>query len=243
MRLAAPLQHDPRDGDDARGDREGDQRAAPPAENGGERHSDGRGDGRAELDPRRVDAGSRRRALGHGFPDGERRRRVADAHPDPERQGQRDHEPRARDDAAQDPEHADQHEADRHREPCPEPCRERRADWREQSHAEDGDRPEEPRDRVRSVEIVLDLPDQRADADDLRSQCQRREEEARQRSLRGARRQDSAALDSCRPLASRANASTCRRAARPAAPGFPERIASTSGAWSSAASSGSTDVP
>ena len=226
-----------------RGGRERDQGASPPPEDGCERHGDRRRDGGAELDSRRVDACPRRRALGHGLPDGERRRRVADAHADPERQSERDHEPRARDHAAQDPEHADQHEADRHREPRAEPRREGRTDRREHPHAEHGDRSEEPRDRVRRVEVVLDLPDQRPDADHLRAQRERREEEPRQRSRGGARRQEAAAFDSWRPLAIRANASTCRRAARPAAPGFPERIASSSGAWSSAASSGSMDVP
>jgi hypothetical protein len=42
---------------------------------------------------------------------------------------------------------------------------------------------------MRRVEVVLDLVDQRPDADDLRAQCERREEERREprRSRAGSR--------------------------------------------------------
>jgi hypothetical protein len=96
---------------------------------------------------------------------------------------------------------------------------------------------------VRRAQVVLDVADQRADADDLRPQRKRSEEQPGQRPRGRARRQDVAAFESWRPLAIRANASTCLRAARPAAAGLRERIASSSGTWSSAASCGSMEVP
>ena len=70
----------------------------------GERHRDRRGHGRADLDPRRVDAGPRRRALGHRVAHDERRERVPEPHPDPDRQREQDDEPGARDDRARDAE-------------------------------------------------------------------------------------------------------------------------------------------
>jgi hypothetical protein len=96
---------------------------------------------------------------------------------------------------------------------------------------------------MRGAQVVLDVVDQRADADDLGTQRERGQEQPGERPCRRARRQDVEAFESWRPLAIRANASTCLRAARPAAPGLRERIASSSGTWSSAASWGSIDVP
>src|SRR5205814_6192827 len=51
---------------------------------------------------------------------------------------------------------------------------------REQAHAEDGNRPEQPRDRVREAEVVADGGQQRADAHHLRAQRERGEEEPRE---------------------------------------------------------------
>ena len=51
---------------------------------------------------------------------------------------------------------------------------------REDAHAQDRDRREEAGDRVRDVEIVLDLRDQRSDADDLRPQREPGEEQPRE---------------------------------------------------------------
>ena len=88
-------------------------------------------------------------------------------------------------------------------------------------------------ERVRGVEVVLDLLDQRADPDDLRPQRERRQEEPREGG-------NGAACTACaqrpepgglvtRLRAIRANASTCLRASRPATAGGPERIASRIG--------------
>ncbi len=71
----ASLQHGPHDGDDARRERQRDQRAAPASEKARERHRDRGGKGRTDLDPGRVDARPRRRPVGHGLPHGERRER------------------------------------------------------------------------------------------------------------------------------------------------------------------------
>ena len=47
-----------------------------------------------------------------------------------------------------------------------------------------------------SAEVVLDVVDQRADADDLRSQRERREEQAGERRGGRARRQEETAFES-----------------------------------------------
>jgi len=104
---------------------------------------------------------------------------------------------------------------------------------------------EQPDQRVRSVEVVLDLVDQRPDADDLGPQRQRGEEEAGEGRSGGAAASQRAAAPAvfARCRAMRANSSTCRRASRPAGPGFTARIASRIGTCFSAASCGSTYVP
>ena len=81
------------------------------------------------------------------------------------------------DDRTRDPEHADQRECRCERVPRAEALREEGSRRREQAHTQDGDRPEQAGNGVRHVEIELDRRDQRADADQLRTQRQRREEE------------------------------------------------------------------
>ena len=221
-----------------------DERPAPAAEHRRDRHGERGRDGRAELDARRVDARPGGGALGHRLAHDERRERVPEPHPDAHGPGEQDHEPGARRDRAEDAEEADQRERDRHRAPRSEPRAEVRRDRREEAHAEDGNRPEQADERVRGVEVVLDLLDQRADPDDLRTQRERRQEEPREGgdgAARAQRLEPGGLLTRLRAI--RANASTCLRASRPAAAGGPERIASRIGTCSSAASCGSTYVP
>ena len=163
-----------------------DQRPAPAAEHRGERHRERRRHGRAHLDPGRVDARPGRGALGHGLADRERRERVAEPHADPDRPGEQHDEPGARHDRAEHPEDADQRERRSSSRGVCRAGREVRGDGREEPHAEHGDRPEQPDERVRGVEVVLDLVDQRADADDLRAKRERREEQPRERDDRPA---------------------------------------------------------
>ena len=145
---------------------------------------------------------------------------------------------------AHDAEGADQRQPYRHRAPRSEAGREIGGDGSEEAHAEDGDRAEQPDERVGRVEVVLDVVDQRTDADDLRAQCERGEEQPRERGAgRPCRQRSVIPARRARLRAMRANASTCFRASRPAAPGLRDRIASSSGTCSSAASSGSTYVP
>src|SRR5205807_7400449 len=59
-----------------------------------------------------------------------------------------------------------------------EPPRQVRRGRREQAHAEDRDRAEEAGDRVRDVQVALDRRNERPDPDELRTQRERREEEA-----------------------------------------------------------------
>ena len=217
---------------------------APAAEQRGDRHGECGRHGRAELDPRRVDTRPGGGALRHRLPHHERRERIPEPHPDADGPREQDHEPGARRDRAKDAEEADQHEGDGHRAPCPEPGAEVRGDGREEAHAEDGDRPEQADERVRGIEVVLDLLDQRADPDDLRPQRERRQEEPREGgdgAARAQRPEPGGLLTRLRAI--RANASTCLRASRPATAGGPERIASRIGTCSSAASCGSTYVP
>ena len=245
VRLSPTLEHGPHDRDEAGRQRQRDQGAPPASEDGGERHRDRRRDGGTELDPRRVDAGARRRLLRHGLADGERRERGSDPHADPDPPRQEHHEPRARRHRAQDPERPDQREPDRHRAPRAEPGGEVGGDRREEPHAEHRDRAEQPDERVRRVEVVLDVVDQRPDADDLRPQRERGEEEAgegRSGGATGSQRPAAPAVFA-RWRAMRANSSTCLRASRPAGAGLPERIASRIGTCFSAASCGSTYVP
>ena len=92
-----------------------------------------------------------------------------------------DQERGARDDRPRDAEDADDEQADRDRVARAVAfVRAPGRGQREQSHAEDGDRAEQARDRVRDVEVVLDRRDQRADTDDLRPQREPREEQPRE---------------------------------------------------------------
>ena len=95
--------------------------------------------------------------------------------------GEQDDEPHARPDRPQEPGGADQAECSGDGHGGADPTREIPGHRCEQPHAEHGDRPQQPYDGVRRVEIVLDLGDQRADADDLGAQRQRREEEGGER--------------------------------------------------------------
>ena len=183
--VLAPRQHDPRDEREQRHARDRDQGAAPAVEPARERHRQRRRSGGADLDPRRVDARAHGRPVLEVLLDGDRRQRVAEPHPDPDGPGEEDDEPHRRHRRPEDAEDPDQRETDRHRAPRPDPGREVRGDGREQAHAEDGDRAQQPDDRVRRPERVLDHRDQRPDPDDLRAQRQRREEERDERRRRG----------------------------------------------------------
>ena len=241
VHLAPSLEHRPRHRDHAGDGGQRDQRAAPAAENARQRDRDRGGDGRADLDAGRVDARAGRGPLGHRLPDGERRERVAEAHADAHAPCEQHDERSARREGAEHAERPDQREADRHRATRAEPGGEVRGDGGEEPHAEHRDGAEQPDEGVRRVEIVLDLVDQRPDADDLGPQRQGGEKQPRERGGPRAVRQRPAAF--ARRRAMRPNSSTCLRASRPAAPGFPARIASRIGTCFSAASCGSTYVP
>ncbi len=241
VHLAAALQHRPRDGDRAGDGGQGDQCTAPAAEDAGERDRDRRGDGRADLDAGRVDARSRRGPLGHRLPDGERRERVPEPHADAHAPREQHDERSTRREGAEHAERPDQREPDRHRATRAEPGREVGRDRGEEPHAEHRDGAEEPYEGVRRVEIVLDLVDQRPDTHDLGPQSKGGEKQPCECGGPRAVRQRPAAF--ARRRAMRPNSSTCLRASRPAAPGFPARIASRIGTCFSAASCGSTYVP
>ena len=65
--------------------------------------------------------------------------------------------------------------------PVADPTREVSGHRREQAHAEHRDRAEQTDDGMRRVEVVLDLRDQRPDADDLGSEREGGEEEGGER--------------------------------------------------------------
>ena len=89
------------------------------------------------------------------------------------------------------PEDGDPGQAGSDSESGTDPAGEQGAGRREQPHAENRDRAQQPCHRMRDVEIVLDPRDQRADANQLGAQRQRCEEEARKQrhapSAHGAR--------------------------------------------------------
>ena len=239
--LASALEDGPGDGDDAGGERDRDQGAPPAAEKRGERHRDRRRDRRADLDARRVHARPRRRLLGDRLADGERREPVPEPHPDADAPGEEDDEHCGRGERPKQAEHPDQDKADRHRPARAKPRREVGGHRREQPHAQHRDRPEKADQGMRRAGVLLDLIDQRPDADDLRAQGEGGEEQPGKRGVPRPVRQRPEAF--ARRRAMRPNSSTCFRASRPAAPGLSERIASRIGTCFSAASRGSTYVP
>ena len=95
--------------------------------------------------------------------------------------------------------------------------------------------------RAALEELAGKLATKRPDGDDLGPQRQGGEKQPRERGGPRAVRQRPAAF--ARRRAMRPNSSTCFLASRPAAPGFPARIASRMGTCFSAASCGSTYVP
>jgi hypothetical protein len=131
----------------------------------------------ADVDPGRVDAGGEYGAIGEPLLDGDGHQRVAQSHADPHRDRQQYQQRRTRDERPCDREDADQRERRREGVARAEPLREERRRRREQAHAQRGTRREHADDRVRRVQVELDRRDQRAEADQLRSQRQRSEEE------------------------------------------------------------------
>ncbi len=127
----------------------------------GERHGDRRSDGRPELDAGRVDPGAEGGAVRKaGLDRSWHQRPVGHRYP-------------------QQPAGGNQADGDRDREAGADRSGHVRGGRREDAHAEHGDRAEQPGDRVRDAEVALDRRNQRPGADDLRAQCQRDQEERR----------------------------------------------------------------
>ena len=172
------------DGHPARQGGEDAERPPPAAEPVRERYRGRRRQGTAHLDAAAVEPRREARPSCEAFLHRDGRDRAAEAHPDadPERD---DHDQRrARDHGAHETEHADQR--DRHTDPGPgaEPADDERRRRRKQPHAENRDRAEQPDDRVRDVQVVLDRREERPGTHDLRAKRQTCEKERDQRASR-----------------------------------------------------------
>ena len=165
-RLPARLEHPEREQPDRDG-RERDQRPAPAARQRRERYGERGRERRTDVDAGRVDARREGRAIGKPLLDRDRHDRTGEADPHAERKREQDEQDGSRGSGPREPEEADEREAERDREPRPGATGQVGRRRREGSHAEHRDRPEQPRGRVRHVEVVLDLREQRADAHDL----------------------------------------------------------------------------
>ena len=172
-----PGEHEPEHGQRQRYRGEEKQRVAPASERVLEWDSRRRRHSGADVDPCRIDAGGEYGAIGEPFLDGDGQQRVAQSHADTDRDRQEYQQHYPRDDHPCDPEHADQRERRGQSVARAEPLREERRRRREQAHAENGNRREHADNRMRRVQVELNRRDQRAEADQLRSQRQRSEEE------------------------------------------------------------------
>ena len=100
--------------------------------------------------------------------DGHEGARGGDPHPD--RHRQQEHERSSRRERAEHAERRDDKERGPDGDSRAVAPQQRRCEWREDAHAEHGDRREQPGDAVRDAERGLDLREQRPDPDDLRPQ-------------------------------------------------------------------------
>jgi hypothetical protein len=98
-------------------------------------------------------------------------------HADSDRDGKREHGWESRGRRAQEPEASDRRQRPGHGPRRAESRGDGRSQQRPDAQAEDGDRSEEPADGVREAEVLLDLRQQRSDADELGPERERCEEE------------------------------------------------------------------
>ena len=177
MTALHPGEHEPKQRQRHRYRGEEKQRIAPASERVFEWDSRRRSHSGADVDPGRIDPGGEYGSIGEPFLDGDGHQRVPQAHADANRDRQQYQQHRPRNERACDPEDADQRERRCQSVARAEPLREERRRRREQAHAENGNRREHADNRVRRVQVELDRRYQRAEADQLRSQRQRSEEE------------------------------------------------------------------
>ena len=156
---------------------EDEQRRPPTSRCARERYRHRGGERRADRDPGGVDGGGEARPVGEPLLDRDGQHRAGEAHPDADREREDDHGDGAGRDRARDAEEADQRERARRSPAAADPARQERGGRCEQAHAEHRNRPEQAGDGVRDVEVVLDRRQQRADADELRPQRERRQKQ------------------------------------------------------------------
>ena len=172
-----PREHDPRTGQQHRHEGEDGERSAPTPVPRGKRHRYGGRQRGADLDAGRVDAGRAGGADGEVLLHRDRHEGSGEAHTDTDRPGEEKDERNTRRRGASESEDTD--EQDRHgdRHSCSDSCAEKRSRGREEPHAQDRDRSEQPHDGMGRLQAVLYLRQEWADTDDLRPERECDEEE------------------------------------------------------------------
>ncbi len=151
-----------------------DEHGCPPgAADIGERHREPRGDRRADLDPTGVDARDEHGVIGEALLDGDDHERVAEPHADADRHRQRDHGEGPGQDRSPDTADRDQRQGDGDRANGAHARGQRCGRRCEDAHPDHGNGPEQRRHGVADAERVLCARQHRAEADELRAQCQR----------------------------------------------------------------------